>query len=63
MFGSDQVVVVFTKSLARNIWPVQASTGFSVQARGRNQRDGLGWGVVQKDDFSGVDFFLIFLRL
>ena len=46
------VVVVFTKSLARNTWPVQASTGFSVQARGRNQRDGLGWGVVQKDDFS-----------
>jgi len=25
---------------------------FSVQARGRNQRDGLGWGLDRKDEFS-----------
>jgi hypothetical protein len=46
------VVVVFTKFLTRNIWPtLQASTGygrlFSVQARGRNQRDRVGFLEVE----------------
>jgi len=52
------VVVVFTKFLTRN-YGLQASTVFSVQARGRNQRDGLGWGLVRKDEVSwAVDLFL-----
>jgi hypothetical protein len=43
---------IYQIPITRNIYGLQASTVFSVQARGRNQRDGLGWGLVRKDEVS-----------